>query len=108
MHQPACGRSRPVIDSPSRFHRYWWDWQRAASQSSSSVGQALLNKCQRSAFFGSGASTQLTYRPPLKRADDSLHSQAERGPPCCSVWMTPWAHPSQPLMVSAMTLVEIP
>src|SRR5258708_28399057 len=26
------GRPRPIIDSPSRFHRYWWDWQRAASQ----------------------------------------------------------------------------
>src|SRR5216683_1214401 len=26
------GRSRPDIDSPSRFHRYWWDWQLAASQ----------------------------------------------------------------------------
>ena len=25
-------RLRPNIDSPSRFHRYWWDWQRAASR----------------------------------------------------------------------------
>jgi hypothetical protein len=24
-------RADPFIDSPSRFHRYWWDWQRAAS-----------------------------------------------------------------------------
>jgi hypothetical protein len=84
------------------------DKRQAAGQSASSVGQALLNKCQRSAFFGNGASTELTHPLPLKRADDSFHTQAERCPPCCSVWMTPWAYPSQLLMVSAMTLVEMP
>jgi hypothetical protein len=28
----AIGSTRPSIDSPSRFHRYWWDWQLAASE----------------------------------------------------------------------------
>src|ERR1700693_2869077 len=31
--QSDCdGNSSAFIDSPSRFHRYWWDWQLAASE----------------------------------------------------------------------------
>lgn len=103
---------RQALDDPllpvTRSFRGAEDKRQAAGQSSSSVGQGLLNKCQRSALFGSGASPGLTHRPPRKLADDSFHTQAELCPPCRCVWMTPWAHPSQPLMVSAMTLVEMP
>ncbi|AUT76577.1 hypothetical protein C2L64_51485 [Paraburkholderia hospita] len=39
--------SRPNIDSPSRFHRYWWDWQRAASRGGTCIRGLRISRPKR-------------------------------------------------------------
>jgi hypothetical protein len=45
-------RYRPIVDSPSRFHRYWWDWQRAASRGGTCTRGLRINRPKRQDVYG--------------------------------------------------------